>query len=243
MILHYKKQGAGYPLLILHGLMGSLDNWQLIAKKLAEHYTVYSIDLRNHGRSPHSDEMSYQAMITDLLAFMQQQEIPTAHLIGHSMGGKLAMHLALQQPASISRLIIVDIAPVVYDDRHSSVFAALEAVPLATIGSRLDAEHIIRQYLPDESTVQFLMKGLYRTDNQAFAWRFNLPVLHRAYADISTGIDSASTFMGETLFIKGALSDYITAAHYSHIMDLFPHNQLTEIAGAGHWVHADASPA
>jgi esterase len=240
MTLNYKSFGSGYPLIILHGLMGSLDNWQTIAKHFSTHFQVYVIDQRNHGRSPHSKEFSYEILMQDMIDFMQQHNIDKAHFIGHSMGGKVVMHLALEHPDHVAKLIVVDVAPVEYEDRHSAVFKALFAVDLAALESRQQPETTLRQYLgEDESTVQFLMKGLYRDDDNKFQWRFNVQALYDAYQEISTGISSVKPFEGETLFIKGGKSDYINAANYSEITDLFPHNQLAEIAGSGHWVHAD----
>ena len=240
MNLNFKSIGSGFPLIILHGLLGSLDNWQGIAKQLGEHFQVFIIDQRNHGRSPHSDEFSYQILVDDVLEFMQQQGIAQAHFIGHSMGGKVAMQLALEHNDKVAKLIIVDVAPVEYEDRHSTVFKALFAVDLKTVESRQQAEAILRTYLgQDESTIQFLMKGLYREDDNKFQWRFNVQALYDTYNEISTGIKADKPFEGETLFIKGEKSDYINASNFSEIIDLFPHNQLVEIAGAGHWVHAD----
>ena len=240
MNLNYKSIGSGFPVIILHGLLGSLDNWQGIAKQLGEHFQVFIIDQRNHGRSPHSDEFSYQILVDDVLEFMKQQGVEQAHFIGHSMGGKAAMHLALEHQDKVAKLIVVDVAPVEYEDRHSTVFKALFAVDLKTIESRQQAEAILKTYLgQDESTIQFLMKGLYRDDDNKFQWRFNMQALYDAYNEISSGITADKPFEGETLFIKGEKSDYINASNFSEIIDLFPHNQLVEIAGAGHWVHAD----
>ena len=240
MNLNYKSIGSGYPLIILHGLLGSLDNWQTIAKQFGEHFQVFIIDQRDHGRSPHTPEFSYALLVEDVLEFMQQQGIERAHFIGHSMGGKVAMHLALEHPDRVAKLIVVDVAPVEYEDRHSDVFKALFAVDLRTLGSRQQAEGTLRSILGnDENTVQFLMKGLYRDDDNKFQWRFDVQALYDAYDEISSGITSDKPFEGDTLFIKGEKSEYINASNFSEIIDLFPNNQLVEIAGAGHWVHAE----
>ena len=240
MNLNFKSIGSGFPLIILHGLLGSLDNWQSIAKQFGEHFEVFIIDQRDHGRSPHTPEFSYALLVTDIREFMQQQGIDRAHFIGHSMGGKVAMHLALEHPERVAKLIVVDVAPVEYEDRHSDVFKALFAVDLRTLGSRQQAEGTLRSILGnDESTVQFLMKGLYRDDDNRFQWRFDVQALYDAYDEISSGIESDKPFEGDTLFIKGEKSEYINASNFSEIIDLFPNNQLVEIAGAGHWVHAE----
>jgi esterase len=166
--------------------------------------------------------------------------LPGLAMIGHSMGGKVAMGLALQHPDKVAKLIIADVAPVAYEDRHRLVFKALFAVDLRALESRRQAEGTLRSILGnDDSTVQFLMKGLYRDDNNKFQWRFNIQALYHAYGEISSGLSAAKPFEGETLFIKGEKSDYINAANFSEIINLFPHNQLVEIPGAGHWVHAD----
>ena len=239
MQLNYKTFGTGFPLIILHGLLGSLDNWQAIAKQLSNQFQVYIIDQRNHGRSPHSMTFTYQLLVDDILNLMQQQGISQAHFMGHSMGGKVVMNLALQQPHRVAKLIVVDVAPVAYEDRHSNVFKALFAVKLQELKNRDEAEVILRSFLDEESTVQFLMKGLFRDEQNHFQWRFNVQALYDAYQEISTGIAPQQPFEGQTLFIKGQFSNYITAANFSEIIDLFPNNQLAEIAGAGHWVHAD----
>jgi pimeloyl-ACP methyl ester carboxylesterase len=240
MELNYKSYGAGYPLIILHGLMGSLDNWQSIAKHLSSHFQVYVVDQRNHGRSPHSKEFNYEILVADIIDFMQQHEIAKAHFIGHSMGGKVVMNLALAHPEKVEKPIVVDVAPVEYEDRHSQVFKALFAVDLTNLVSRQQAEETLRLHLGnDESTVQFLMKGLYRDEQNKFQWRFNVQALYDAYDEVSSGVDAKKSFDGDVLFIKGGKSDYINAANFSTIIDLFPHNHLVEIDGAGHWTHAD----
>jgi pimeloyl-ACP methyl ester carboxylesterase len=240
MNLNFKTIGSGFPLIILHGLLGSLDNWQAIARKIGEHFQVFIIDQRNHGRSPHSKEFSYEILVNDLLGFMEQQDIAQANIIGHSMGGKVAMHLALEHPERVAKLIVADIAPVEYENRHSDVFKALFAVNLRTLTSRQQAEGTLRTFLGnDEGTVQFLMKGLYRDGDNRFQWRFDVQALYDAYDEISSGIRFSKPFEGDTLFIKGEKSDYINASNFSEIIDLFPNNQLVEIPNAGHWVHAD----
>jgi pimeloyl-ACP methyl ester carboxylesterase len=240
MNLNFKTIGSGFPLIILHGLLGSLDNWQTIARQMGEHFQVFIIDQRNHGRSPHTAEFSYELLVNDVIEFMQQQGIGKAHFIGHSMGGKVVMRLALDHPEKVAKLVVVDVAPVEYEDRHSAVFKALFAVDLRTLQSRQQAEGTLRSILGnDESTVQFLMKGLYRDDDNKFQWRFNVQPLYDAYDEISSGITSDKPFEGDTLFIKGEKSEYINASNFSEIIDLFPNNRLVEIAGAGHWVNAD----
>ncbi|MCW5907670.1 MAG: alpha/beta fold hydrolase [Chitinophagales bacterium] len=240
MQLNYKQFGEGFPLIILHGLFGSLDNWQTIAKRLAENLRVFIIDQRNHGKSAHSKAFNYDLLAADLAAFMYEHQLPKAHIIGHSMGGKTAMKFALLHPENVDKLVVVDISPSAYDDKHHEVFNALFAAHVEQAQSRESVEKILREKLSDEATVLFLMKNLTRNENgTGFRWKFNVESLFENYAAISGAITSAKPFAGETLFIKGEHSNYINASNYSNINSLFPHHQLSEIKGAGHWVHAD----
>lgn len=239
MQLNFKHFGSGFPLVILHGLMGSLDNWQTLAKEYAPYFSVYIIDQRNHGRSPHSDDFSYQHLVEDLQQFLAAQQIEKCHLMGHSMGGKTAMAFALQYPDLVEKLIVVDIAPSIYEDRHDTIFTALNKIDLTTLNSRQEAEKILNNNINEQATVQLLLKNLYRDTYNHFQWRFNLPILEKAYIAISDSIQSNIAFTHSTLFIKGEKSDYINAANYSEIIDLFPNNELVEIPAAGHWVHAE----
>ncbi len=241
MQLNFKSFGEGFPLIILHGLMGSLDNWQAIAKKMAEHFKVYIVDQRNHGRSPHSAEISYPLLANDLLEFMNEQGLEKAHLLGHSMGGKTVMQFTLLHPERVAKLVVVDITPAEIEDKHSPVFEALYKIDLNTLTDRRQAEQVLRQQLNgDETTVQFLMKSLTRTEDGAhFTWRFNLDALKSHYPEISAAISASTPFSGKALFVKGGHSGYITAATYEKVLDLFPDNELLEIEGAGHWVHAE----
>ncbi len=242
MQLNYKTFGEGFPIIILHGLLGSLDNWQSIAKKLAEkNFKVFIIDQRNHGKSPHSDEFSYQILANDLLDFFDHQAILKAHIIGHSMGGKTAMLFALLHPEKVEKLVVVDIAPAEYEDGHTAIFQALFAADAAHATSREQVQSVLAQKLGnDTTTIGFLMKGLDRDAfAKNFAWKFNLDALWKNYDNISGVIDGNHPFTGKTLFIKGAKSNYINAGNYPEVVRLFPDNQLVEIPGAGHWVHAD----
>jgi pimeloyl-ACP methyl ester carboxylesterase len=241
MTLNYKTFGEGFPLVILHGLLGSLDNWLSIAKQFSAHFSVYVVDLRNHGKSPHSSDFSYQILVDDLCDFFEQHSIHKAHVIGHSMGGKAAMEFAMLHPAKVEKLVVADVAPVQYEDRHSHIFKALLAINLHEAKSRETVEMQLRNNLnqEDESTIQFLMKGLYRNEENNFAWRFNVEALWQAYQNVADGV-GGTPFWGKTLFLKGQKSNYINAENYAVIQELFPNNELEEIAGAGHWVHADA---
>jgi esterase len=243
MQLNYKAFGEerSHPLIILHGLLGSLDNWQTVAKKLSTQFQVFILDQRNHGKSPHSEEFSYELLSNDLLEFVEQHKISKAHVLGHSMGGKAAMKFALDHPEKVSNLIVVDIAPIAYEDNDNEIFEALLAADVKHAESREAVEKVLRERLGDDMTIiQFLMKGLQRTPSgDGFEWRFNVEALHKNYSEIGVAITSPKPFTGKTLFIKGEKSPYINADSMTAIETLFPNNQLSEIKGAGHWVHAD----
>ncbi len=241
MQLNYKSFGSGFSVIILHGLFGSLDNWQTIAKKLAEKFQVFIVDQRNHGKSPHSNKFNYELMTNDLLQFMQEHGLTKAHLIGHSMGGKAAMQFALSYPDKVEKLVVADIAPSEYEDRHSSVFDALFAANVSEQSSREAVQKTLRSRLDeDENTVQFLMKNLTRNEvGSGFRWKFNAESLRENYDVISGEVDGDKPFTNPTLFIKGEKSSYINSSNYPDILRLFPNHELAEIKGAGHWVHAE----
>lgn len=239
MKLHFKQIGQGSPVIIAHGLLGMSDNWYSFAKKLSENHMVYTIDLRNHGRSPHVDEMNYEVMAADLMQFMEDQWLyDDVTLMGHSMGGKVVMQLALTEPDMVDKLIIVDIGPGAYADRHSHILEALDTVSLSGVESRKDVEQQLLENLSDQSVVAFLMKNLKRS-NTEFSWRVNLPVLVNAYPQLMRGLPANGTFDGETLFVRGRTSDYIKEEESQLIHKLFPRASIQTVDDAGHWVHAD----
>lgn len=238
--LHYKEFGEGHPVIILHGLLGSLDNWQAIAKALATSFHVYIIDQRNHGRSPHSDLFNYEVLAEDLLHFLQLHNIQKAHIIGHSMGGKVAMQFAGLHPEMVAKLVVVDIGPGGLEDRHSTIFQSLLNAPLLTATIRDEVYQYLKHNIDEETTVQFLMKSLVRNDEGVgFSWRFNAKGLWDNYRNIAAAVDTDIRFNRQVLFIKGEQSDYINAQEYASIAAMFPNNEVEEIKGAGHWVHAD----
>lgn len=239
--LNYKSFGSGFPVIILHGLFGSLDNWQTIAKKLADKFQVFIVDQRNHGKSPHSNEFNYELMTEDLLLLMEENNLAKAHLIGHSMGGKTAMQFALNHSYKVEKLIVADIAPTEYEDRHRNVFDALFAANVQEQESREAVQEILREKLDkDETTVQFLMKNLTRNEHgSGFCWKFNAESLLENYGVISGKVDDTKPFTNPTLFIKGEKSSYINSSNYADILRLFPNHELAEVKGAGHWVHAE----
>jgi len=246
--LHTRILGeGGVPVLLIHGLFGSGDNLGALARELAGDRTVVLVDLRNHGQSPHVDFLDLAAMADDILALQEklgfgagdfsQCGINQFDIVGHSLGGKVAMQLALNFPQAVRRLVVADIAPVAYAPGHDAVFAALSAVDLRSVERRGDADAMMAPYLTDLSLRQFLLKGLYR-DEGGYHWRFNLPALKVNYAAIRAA-PSGNPFTGPTLFIKGELSDYITAEHEPTLRHWFPNFEFRIIAGAGHWLHGE----
>jgi pimeloyl-ACP methyl ester carboxylesterase len=241
MTLNYKDFGAGKPLIILHGLFGTLDNWQTIARTLSADRLVYILDQRNHGRSPHTPDMNYELLCEDLKTFMEENWIFQADILGHSMGGKTVMQFALTYPEMVNKLIVVDIAPKKYVGGHEDVFKALFSIDLDSLETRRQAEEILNNQLKDKGTVQFLLKNLSRTaDTGKFEWKMNLPALWQHYADIMADIPArADIFENSTLFIRGGNSHYVSDGDFQAALSRFPHAQLVTVENAGHWVHAD----
>lgn len=243
MQLHFREQGQGTPLVILHGLFGTLDNWGTLARRWAEAgHRVISVDLRNHGRSFHSDDHSYELMAADVLELFDSLALgPDTTLMGHSMGGKVAMRFALDHASRLARLIVLDIAPGFSDMSHQDeIVAGMQAVPLATLQNRQQADDALAQYIRQPDVRQFLLKNLYRQEDNSFAWRQNLAALTENMAAIGAEIKHAQPFLKPALFIRGGKSDYITTEDkLHHIPALFPNSQVETVVDAGHWVHAE----
>ncbi len=239
--MFFRKTGEGRPLIILHGLFGQSDNWNSLAKEFARFFCVYTADLRNHGLSPHSDTWTYQAMSEDLLELMDNEGLDKAIVLGHSLGGKSAMHFALHHPARVEKLIVVDIAPKDYPAGQDKVIEALQAVDLSKISSRKEAEEQLSRGISDAPTKQFLLKNLYRPEGGGgYAWRFNL----EAIAANSETIGKTFAVEGKrsdvpTLFLAGENANYILPEDRSTIEKYFPNARTEIVAGAGHWIHAD----
>ncbi|MCB0705639.1 MAG: alpha/beta fold hydrolase [Saprospiraceae bacterium] len=240
MDLNFKTFGQGDPLVILHGLFGTLDNWQTLGKSWAEFYSVYLIDQRNHGRSPHLPEINYPVLATDLQAFLESHWIYKTHLIGHSMGGKTAMQFATSFPDMVEKLVIIDSAPKKYAGGHQLIFEALFDLDLANLENREQADLALQSRIPEKDVRQFLLKNLTRNKQApGYSWKMNLPVLFNHYADILANIQFDQPFEGPCLFIRGGHSDYIQDQDIDAITRIFPNARLETIAGAGHWVHAE----
>ena len=240
MELNFKVFGEGEPLIILHGLFGSLDNWQSLAKKMADYYRVYTVDQRNHGKSPHFDDISYPLMARDLKQFMDDQQISSSYIIGHSMGGKTAMQFTLDYPNDVKKLVVVDIAPKSYDGGHEAIFEALLEMEPTKLENRQQADEFLQNQIREFGVRQFLLKNLTRNKAGGFKWKMNLSVLHRKYSALLAGIDTNSSFSREALFIRGGNSNYILEEDISSIKYLFPASKLETVTNVGHWVHAEA---
>jgi pimeloyl-ACP methyl ester carboxylesterase len=237
MKLFSREYGQGYPLVILHGLFGSLDNWMTQAKLFSATYKVYAVDLRNHGLSPHSDTFDYPSMVDDLSEFFDHHQLTDAFLIGHSMGGKVAMNFALSQPDRVKKLIVVDISPRPYNLEHYDIITGLNAIPIERVSSRNNADEILAQYVSGIETRQFLLKNLRRKD-EGFEWKMNLPVITKKLANIGVDIYVDATFDKPVLFVRGAYSTYIPDSDWPRISEIFP-NALLETMETGHWVQAE----
>jgi len=243
MPLHFASYGQGHPLLILHGLFGSLENWRILSKVFSQSYHVFALDQRNHGHSPHSDVFNYRVMAEDLKEFLQYQGLSSTHLIGHSLGGKTAMQFALTYPEKVDTLIVVDIAPKAYPPGHDDIFAALFSLDAQDFRSRQEADAALAKHLPDLALRQFLLKNLERTATGGFRWRINLEAIHTNYPKILKSVEGPGQFPHPTLFIKGGNSQYIDSADMPTIRTIFPQAQLVTIPDAGHWLHAEAPQA
>lgn len=240
MQLNYKVFGEGDPVLILHGMFGTLDNWQTIAKKLAKHFMVFIIDLRNHGRSPHSDEFDYAIMANDIREFMESNWIYEAYVVGHSMGGKVAMQLASENPDMVQKLVLVDIAPKAYEGNHQAIFEALFSLDLDQLESRKEADQLLQKKIDSYSVRQFILKNLsINKETEGYEWKMNLPVIHASYQEILDKGNLSTPFENPTLFIKGAQSKYILLEEFESYKNYFPNATLETIEKAGHWVHAE----
>lgn len=230
------------PVILIHGLFGSYENLGVIERSLSEQYQVINVDVRNHGRSGHSDEMNYQLMAADLAETLDNLGVTRAIILGHSMGGKLAMAFALTRPERVEKLILADIAPVAYPPRHNTIFNALDAVNLSHITSRADADAQLAVHISETGVRQFLLKSLLKQDT-GFSWRFNLAALKNNYPQLIGEPLQQGCYDGPVLFIKGGDSDYILPEHKDRIMQLFPRAHAKVIQGTGHWLHAEKPAA
>ncbi len=238
-MLNYKEFGEGEPVIILHGLFGMLDNWQTFAKQLAKEYRVILIDLRDHGKSKHTDAFNYKLLAQDLHDFFDENGIYGCSVIGHSMGGKAAMQFAADFPDFVHRLIVVDIGPDVYPPGHDLIFQALLSVDIDKVNSRKEVEEVLTEYIADKGVRLFLMKNLTRKKEGGYAWKMNLNLLHKEYANIISGIQILDIIETPCLFVGGEKSVYLNDQQLESISNNFMTYHVEFIEGAGHWVHAE----
>jgi len=254
MDLYYQKLGKGKPFIILHGLYGMSDNWLSIGKQLAEHFEVYLIDQRNHGRSPKSDEFGYPELVSDLEHFFENHAIEKATILGHSMGGKTAMFFAAAHPEKISRLIIVDISPRSYAamaDKapqlkvHNKIISAMHTVDFSKANTRQDVAEQMGAFIAEKRIVQFLLKNLIKGNHHALQWNLNVEGIEKNLHRVLEGFEENTALRGKSftnfpvLFLKGELSDYIKADDEAFIRKVFPYADIVTIFDAGHWLHAE----
>ena len=243
MALYYEQQGSGDPVVLVHGLFGSSTNLRGIARKLSHSFHVISVDLPNHGRSPHTATMNYRDMSSALLDVLHHVGLDKVNWVGHSMGGKALMDLALTHPGRVERLVILDIAPVQYSHGHLPFIDTMAALDLSGIASRADADRALSTAIPDAATRLFLLQNLVQKDG-SFDWRLNLPVL-REYHDQILGFPAYGdvTFDGPSLILSGANSPYVSADYHGDILRYFPNASFQVVQNAGHWLHADQPQA
>ncbi|MEM9549502.1 MAG: alpha/beta fold hydrolase [Bacteroidota bacterium] len=237
-MLNHKIYGQGDPIIILHGLFGMLDNWQTVAKKLAEEYMVILVDQRDHGKSNHTEEFNYEVLANDLHEFLEENWIHSCHLIGHSMGGKTALQFAAIHPDMIEKLVVVDIGTKAYKPGHDIIFKALRSVPIDQVQSRKEVEEIIAQYIEDQGVRLFLMKNLQRRKEGGFRWKMNLELLYREYPNIIAAVEISEEVDVDTLFVYGTKSNYIKPGDIDNIKTNFVNSRFKEM-DTGHWIHAE----
>lgn len=238
MSLHYQSIGQGPAIIIIHGLFGSADNWRTIARQLAGSYRVISIDCRNHGRSFHHPQQDYAVMAKDIADLLDRLALSSVSLIGHSMGGKVAMQFAQDYPQRLDKLIVVDMAPRAYQDEHSLTFKSLMALNLPALDSRQAVDDALAKTIDDPLVRQFLLLNLLKSAS-GFQWRMQLEHVYCNYPNLLKSVLPTSPVPHAGTFIKGENSDYLTDEDWQQISPLFPAMQLEIIHNAGHWVHAD----
>lgn len=241
MELHFREIGEGPPLLILHGLFGSSDNWITIAKQLASNYRVFIIDQRNHGQSPHSDKWNYTVMAQDIEDFCMQHQLNEIYIAGHSMGGKTVMKLAELFPKRIKKMMVIDIAPRYYPVHHHQILNALRSIDFNLVNTRKQAEEVLQNSIQDIGTRQFLLKNIYWIAENKLAWRFNLDVIAKHIEIVGEATPDSPSVICKipVCFVKGEKSDYIKKEDEQLIANQYANSEVITISNAGHWVHAE----
>ncbi|WP_324218444.1 alpha/beta fold hydrolase [Flavobacterium sp.] len=239
-MLYSKIEGEGKPLVILHGFLGMSDNWKTLGTQYAqEGFQVHMLDLRNHGRSFHSEQFDYEVMVQDVLAYCEANNLISINILGHSMGGKIAMLYATTYPEKVEKLIVADIGPKFYPQHHQAILEGLNAVDFSQKPTRTEVEETLAKYITDFGTRQFLMKSLYWKEPGQLAFRFNLDVFNKSMEQIGTALPENAIFEKSTLFLRGANSNYILEEDFSTIKHHFPTAEIITIKNAGHWLHAE----
>jgi esterase len=243
--LNFQQIGEGKHIVLIHGLFGSLENLNMVAKNLSQHFCVTSIDVRNHGNSFHQENMDYQVLAQDVINLLDKLSIVHCHILGHSMGGKIAMKIALSFPERVNKLIVADIAPVKYPAHHLTIIEGLKAIDLTKVHKRKDADIQLAKYVPDANVRPFLLRNIALNEQREFQFKCNLDYIEQGYQQIMQSISDQTNqqFHGDTLFIKGGNSDYILPEHQNAISQLFTKAKAKIIQGAGHWLHAEKTVA
>jgi len=240
MLLHSRIEGEGKPLLIIHGFLGMSDNWKTLGGQYAAAgFQVHALDMRNHGKSFHSPDFNYGAMVEDLVAYCNNYNLAKVDIIGHSMGGKVAMFFAVRYPEMMERLVVADIGPKYYAPHHQDILAGLNAVDFSVKPERSEVEEVLKGHIDDFGTRQFLMKNLYWKEPGQLAFRFNLEVFNKKIENIGEALPEGSHFDGPALFLRGDRSNYIKDTDMALIKAHFPNAELKDIHDSGHWVHAE----
>ncbi len=239
-ILHSKIVGEGKPLVILHGFFGMGDNWKSHANKFAEDgFQVHLVDQRNHGRSFHTDDFSYELLVEDLSNYIEEHNLEDIYLLGHSMGGKTAMLFATEYPDLVKKLIIADIAPKTYPPHHQDIIKALQSVDFEVQNTRKLIDEKLSELVAEVGVRQFILKNTFRKTKDTLAFRFNLKSLSENYPEVVKPLPSFTIFSGDTLFLKGEKSGYILPEDAPLINAHFPNSQIKTVQKAGHWLHAE----
>ena len=238
MMLFHRELGQGQPMILLHGIFGSSDNWLTQARLFSTRYHTYALDLRNHGQSPHDDTFDYPAMTQDLLQFLDTHKIVDPILIGHSMGGKVVMNFAVAYPDKLQKLVVVDIAPKPYDLDNYVILDGLKAIPIDSIATRNEADDVLSRFVKEPDVRLFLLKNLQRKSEGGFKWKLNLPAVDKNIRNIGLDLQFKGNFEKPTLFVRGGRSNYVKDHDIVRIKETFP-SALLETLDTGHWVPAE----
>jgi pimeloyl-ACP methyl ester carboxylesterase len=239
-MLYSKIEGEGKPFIIIHGFLGMSDNWKTLGLQFAQlGFQIHLLDMRNHGKSFHSDEFNYEIMVEDVKAYINFHQLQHVTLLGHSMGGKIAMLFATIYPEYVEKLIIADIGPKYYAPHHQTILEALNAVDFSKKPNRSEVDEIVSKYITDFGTKQFLLKNVYWKSPEELGFRFNLPVFNEKISEIGTALPFENQFYKPVLFLRGDKSDYILDADFETILHHFPLAIIKTIPNSGHWLHAE----